>query len=149
MNDILQLMVQLEDDVAEFYKKLTGYKSLATHADLFKYMSEHSAQHSQTIQHSMQSFSPIPLNRQKFIMFQSRMMQELTQQISNITDEAKLSEMLGEAEGLMGMAYDKIADNFEQNGKLMLNFAATIRDIAAEERQHKKDVMEIGKQIKK
>ncbi len=144
MKDVLSLMIQLEEDVSEFYEKLSRIEKLEAYHKIFSYMSKHSLEHSREIREVADHFTDAPLNMHKYMALQDKLKQNLLKQMKDIQDVERLGEMLGESEGIMGYAYDQIAGHMEVRGNQILNAAKMIRKIAAEERQHKKQVLDMG-----
>ncbi len=149
MKEILELMIQLEDDVSLFYQRLASMKKMQEFEALFKFMSEHSHEHSLAIREIAEKISEIPLNKQKYLKLENKLKNKLLQEIPTADHVAKLSDMLADAEGIMGYAYDQIAGHMEMAGHLMLNSAKTVRRIAKEEQEHKQKVFELGHLPKK
>lgn len=145
MEDILQMMSQIEDDVAKFYEKIYQMKGLQNYEDIFRFMSLHSKHHSETLKSIVSDYKDIPLNKTKYITFVNKLKSNLLSKINETTDRQEISALLEEAEGLLGYAYEQIAKHMDAKAKMMLESTLIkIKKIAEEEYLHKNKVKEIG-----
>ncbi len=120
MEDILQMMSQIEDDVAKFYEKIYQMKGLQNYEDIFRFMSLHSKHHSETLKSIVSDYKDIPLNKTKYITFVNKLKSNLLSKINETTDRQEISALLEEAEGLLGYAYEQIAKHMDAKAKMML-----------------------------
>ncbi len=144
MKDILQMMAQIEDDVAQFYTKLHEMKALEKYDEIFKFMSIHSQHHSKTLHGIVDRYNDTPFNKSKYLAFVNKLKANLLNKLHDASDQDEISSLLEEAEGLLGYAYEQIAKYMKTRAEIMLDASQKIQKIAEEEYIHKSKVKEIG-----
>jgi DNA phosphorothioation-dependent restriction protein DptG len=134
---VIDLVVAFEKDLATFYKALQLKPNLKPLEGTCRFMAQHSEIHAEMIA-NYRSNADIPqLQTNPLATLHERLKTSLEQELATTDDVAKAADKIAQAEDIISQAYAKIADHYSELADTYQMIAGKFRSLAEDERQHR------------
>ena len=143
---LLELVVALEKDLADFYQKMGQIERLKPFADIFSYMTDHSHNHARQIERAAASIDLPGLNIAPIEKLHRRIKESLQEQILQEDDNDKVMAQLARAEEIIGTFYQSIAGHYRKRAATYSQIAEQFDQLYEEELAHRDFINGHGKE---
>ena len=135
--EVIDLVVAFEKDLAAFYKVLQLKPNLKPLARICRFMAQHSDIHAQMIA-NYRSNADIPqLQTNPLETLHERLKSSLQRELATSNDIGDVVDKIAQAEEVIGQAYARIADHYSNLADTYQMIAGKFRSLAEDERQHR------------
>ncbi len=135
-HEVIDLVVSLEKNLADFYRRLNGLGRFEKLRPIFRYMHEHSEIHSELIG-NFRSDAVIPkLDTAPLTALHDKIETALYRQLAGIEDTASAYAKLAHAEEVIGQMYAGLANHYRLVADTYQRIASKFDALADDERQH-------------
>jgi DNA phosphorothioation-dependent restriction protein DptG len=135
--EVIDLVVAFEKDLAAFYQVLQLKPDLKPLARICRFMAQHSDIHAEMIA-NYRSNAEIPqLQTDPLETLHERLKTSLQQELAASTDIGEVVNKIAQAEDVISQAYAKIADHYSDLADTYQMIAGKFRSLAEDERQHR------------
>ena len=100
--ELFKLIVDLENDLADFYQEIGQIDRLKAFADIFSFMADHSQRHARRIESIAQVIRIPTLNTEPIESLHQRLKSSLFEQIRDEKDEKTVMRKLAHTEEVVG-----------------------------------------------
>jgi hypothetical protein len=139
---VFELVVSLENDLADFYQEIGQVERLKPFADIFSFMTDHSASHADRIE-KMASATEWPvLNTAPIKELHERLKSSLGEQIRQEEDNAAVMQLLARTEDVIGQLYQSVAEHYQRLSDAYAAVAAQFGKLSSEEFGHRDYILE-------
>ena len=140
-NQMLTTAVQLERDLADFYKQLSNAVGFERYHDIFMSMVSHSQLHADIINGLVKDFNIPELDISPMQKLHEKIKHRLVQQLKSETDLAVARQKLAEAEDILGKIYLTISANYERVAQTYQKAAEKFKKLAKDEQRHRDQLL--------
>jgi rubrerythrin len=145
---IIDMVVSLEKDLATFYEDLQLKASLKPLEKICRFMAQHSAIHAEMIA-NYRSNAEIPqLEINPLRILHERLKTGLRKELIDTKDVNEVARKLSQAEEIIGQAYAKIADHYNQVADNYRMIASKFNALADDERSHRDQILRENERLK-
>ncbi|MCB2170760.1 MAG: hypothetical protein KQI78_24125 [Deltaproteobacteria bacterium] len=141
---VFELVVALEKDLADFYQKIGQIERLKSFADIFSYMTDHSHNHALQIERAAASIDLPELNIAPIETLHRRIKESLQEQILREDDNDKIMAQLARAEEIIGTLYQSIASHYRKRAATYSQIAEQFDQLYEEELAHRDYINDRG-----
>ena len=134
---VIDLVVAIEKDLAAFYKALQLKPELKPLAHICRFMAQHSEIHAEMIANYRSNASIPQLQTNPLATLHERLKSNLEQELATIDDIAEAANKIAQAEEIIGQAYAKIANHYTELADTYRMIAGKFSSLAEDERQHR------------
>ncbi len=135
--ELFQLIVDLENDLADFYEEIGQGERLKSFADIFSFMADHSQRHARRIA-TMAAAADLPaLNIEPVKALHQRLKTSLHAQILEDDDEDRALGRLAHTEEVVGQLYQSMADHYRKLAGAYADIADQLEELSREEYSHR------------
>jgi rubrerythrin len=138
---VFQYIVDLEYDLADFYRRLRSLSHMTGSAELFDFMSEHSEGHGKTVASLESKLRRPKLDQAFFSHVHGQIKESLFEEVIAAEDMTEALQKISKAEELAGKMYQLIAKHYRDLSKYYLEVSEEITQIAEEEFIHRDMVL--------
>ena len=142
--ELFRLIVDLENDLADFYQEIGQTEHLKAFADIFSFMADHSQRHARRIEGMAASFNLPALNIEPVKELHRRLKSSLQAQIQKEKDEDRAMRQLAHTEEVVGQLYQSMADHYRKLAGAHADLADQLEELSREEYSHRDYIL--GKQ---
>ncbi|MGD9330822.1 MAG: ferritin family protein [Desulfobacterales bacterium] len=142
--EVLNLVVSLERDLADFYQEIGRKERLKPFADIFSFMTDHSANHAVRIEERAAAIELPTLNTWPMKELHQRLKTSLREQIEAEEDPQSVLRKLAQTEEIVGQLYQSLADHYRHLAKTYTDIADQFETLSREEFHHRDVILEEG-----
>jgi len=139
---VFELVVSLEKDLADFYQEIGQVERLRPFADIFSFMTDHSASHAAQIEKMAAATEWPVLNTAPIQELHERLKSSLFDQIRDEQDGTVVMRRLAQTEEVIGQIYQSIAAHFRRLSAANGAIADQFEKLAEEEFGHRDTILE-------
>jgi rubrerythrin len=139
---LFKLIVDLENDLADFYQDLGQVDRLKAFADVFSFLADHSQRHARRIEKTARSAEMPILNTDPIRELHQRLKASLREQVRNEKDEGKVMRQLARTEEVIGQLYHSMSENYRKQAAACTAIADQLEEISREEYGHRDYILE-------
>ncbi|HON77601.1 MAG TPA: hypothetical protein PK544_03855 [Spirochaetota bacterium] len=138
---VFQFIVDLEYDLADFYRRLRSLSHMTGSTELFEFMSEHSLGHGKTVESLEEKYTKPKLDQAFFTHVHGQIKESLFEEVVAAEDMTEALQKISKAEELAGKMYQLIAKHYSELSRYYLEVSKEISLIAEEEFMHRDMVL--------
>ncbi len=146
-DDILQLIVELEYTLGDFYGKAKNLTRFMQAKPVLSYMEEHSLVHGQIIEEAIKNLKKPQISKDLIKNYQNNLTKKIFTHIKKEEDIRRILKTLADSEVALGKLYESIADYLDKRSAYYGELAEKVKTLAGEEFQHGKLLMMDKKRI--
>jgi len=135
--DILNVIIQLEDNLANFYSRLKVLARLKDVKPVLEFMETHSSAHAETIRNVQGKFKIPEFDHHKAIDLNEKIKNSVYAQVIHEMDISKSMDILADSEESIGEVYKTIAKYYEKVAEIYGHISSYIDKIGSEEFNHR------------
>ncbi len=135
--ELFQLIVDLENDLADFYQEIGQVERLKPFADIFSFMADHSQRHARRIQNMAEVVDPPGLNAEPVKELHQRLKTSLHAKILEENDEDRALGQLARTEEVVGQLYHSMAAHYRRLAGAYADVADQLEELSREEYSHR------------
>ena len=141
-DQMMTIAVQLERDLADFYKQLSNAVGFEKYHEIFMSMFKHSQQHADIIDGLAKDFNVPELDISPMQELHEKIKDRLIQQLKSEQDLAVGRRKLADAEDILGKMYLTISASYERAAQTYQNAAGQFKKLAEDEQRHRDQLLE-------
>ena len=138
---VFQFIIDLEYDLADFYRRLRSLSHMARSAELFDFMSEHSQGHGKKVESLEGKYTKPKLDQAFFTHVHGQIKESLFDEVIAAQDITEALQKISKAEELAGKMYQLIAKHYLELSQYYQEVSKEISHIAEEEFLHRDMVL--------
>ena len=140
--EVFDLAISLEEDLADFYQQIGRMEDLKPFADIFSFMTDHSADHAARIQ-GMAAEAVLPaLNTAPMKDLHERLKSSLLEKIQHEKDPTAVMQLLARTEETIGQLYQSIANHYRRLAVAYTSVADQFETLSEEEFGHRDYILD-------
>ena len=139
---ILELVVLMERDLADFYQDVGRIDRLTPFADIFSFMTDHSATHAAQIEKTANTLTWPALDTEPIKALHRRIKSSLREQILDETEETAVLKKLARTEEIIGQLYQSIAEHYRKLSESCTAVAEQFEKLSQEEYGHRDYILD-------
>jgi len=140
--EVFDLAISLEEDLADFYQQIGRIEDLKPFADIFSFMTDHSADHAARIQ-GMAAEAALPaLNTAPMKDLHERLKSSLLEKIQHEKDPTAVMQLLAQTEDAIGQLYRSVAQHYQHLSDAFSAVADQFEKLSQEEFGHRDYILD-------
>ena len=136
-HQMMTIAVQLERDLADFYRQLSTAVGFEKYHDIFMSMFKHSQHHADIINGLAKDFNIPELDIAPMQELHAKIKDRLIQQLKSERDLAVGRRKMAEAEDILGKIYLTISANYERAAQTYQRASEQFNKLAEDEQRHR------------
>ncbi len=140
-HQMLTIAVELERDIANFYKQLSNAVGYEKYHDIFMKMFKHSQLHASIIKGLVKDFDVPELDISPMKELHEKIKHRIIQHLNSETNLAVGRQKLAEAEDILGKIYLTISANYERVARTYQKASEQFNKLAEDEQRHRDEIL--------
>ena len=142
-HQMMTIAVQLERDLADFYKQLSNAVGFEKYHDIFMSMFKHSQHHADIINGLAKDFNIPELDVAPMQELHEKIKDRLIQQLKKEQNLAVGRRKMAEAEDILGKIYLTISANYERAAQTYQRASEQFNELAEDEQRHRDQLLAV------
>ncbi len=135
--EFFRLIVELENDLADFYQEIGQIERLKPFADIFSFMADHSQRHARRIEAMAAAVNLPVLNPEPVKELHNRLKTSLHAKILGEKNQDRALRQLAHTEEVVGQLYHSMADHYRRLADAYADMAGQLEELSREEYSHR------------